>query len=125
MPPKTQSSPPSQQGFTLGSLVITLVVLAVVLGLGARLFPVYSEHRTVLSVTRSVLDSSDTTDMSRNAIRQEINQGLRINGVRNFDLERIGISRAEGSLNGRLRYEERVPLIYNIDLIVSFDDRIE
>lgn len=114
-----------QKGFSLRTLVIALVLGSVVLALASRLFPVYSEHYTVLSATRSVLESSETAGLSQNAIRREINQGLRINGVRDFDTGRIDIVRTDGSVAARIRYEERVPLIYNIDLMISFDDRVE
>lgn len=114
-----------QKGFSLRTLVIALILGSVVLALAARLFPVYSEYYTVLSATRSVLDNSETAGLSQNAIRREINQALRINGVRDFDTGRINIVRDGGAVAARIRYEERVPLIYNIDLMISFDDRVE
>lgn len=114
-----------QRGLSYGALVRLLIGLSLVLALGAKLVPVYLDHRAVLSVTRSTLAEDDATSLSETRIRRRIAQGLRINGVRDFDTGRIEIVRTGSQVEARIRYQERVPLIYNIDLMIRFDDRVQ
>ncbi len=114
-----------QQGLSYGGLVRLLIGLSLVLALGAKLVPVYLDHRTVLSVTRSTLAEDDVASLSEARIRRQIAQGLRINGADDFDTQRIEIVRTGGQVEARIRYQERVPLIYNIDLMIRFDDRVQ
>ena len=50
---------------------------------------------------------------------------MRVNNIRDFELESITSSRAGGATAININYERRIPIAGNIDIILSFDDQIQ
>lgn len=106
-------------------LLCGLLLLSLILTLGIKLFPVYVDYNFVSSIARSLLNSGNTSSMSQTQIRQDLEASLRLNNIRDVDINDIQISRTSAGTQIHIRYEKRVKLIGNIDLIVAFDEVIE
>lgn len=114
-----------QRGFSKFGLLSTLMVLIAILTFVLKVLPVYIDHNFIRGVTESLMESGRGSTLTQAEIREEVASRLRVNNVRDFDLNDITMARESGAAVINIRYEKRIPLVSNIDLIVSFDDRIQ
>lgn len=117
--------PRKQRGFSKLGLVFMLVALVSALTVGLKVLPVYIDHNFVRGVAEALLESGRASSMTQAELRNEIAASLRVNNVRDFDLNSISTSRANGASIISITYERRIPLVANIDIILSFDDQIQ
>ncbi len=117
--------PRHQRGFSKLGLVFMLVVLVSGLTFALKVLPVYIDHNFVRGVAESLLESGRANSMTQAEVREEIAASMRVNNVRDFDLDSISTSRANGASIISITYERRIPLFANIDIILSFDDQIQ
>lgn len=114
----------SQSG---GSVITTLLIVAligIVLLAGLKIAPAYLDHSVITNAIRGVLAKSGNRP-SVGEIRSAVMRTANVNGIRDFDSESIKLVREGGQEYVLLAYEQRVPLFYNIDAVVSFEDRFE
>lgn len=117
--------PRQQRGFSKLGLVSMLVVLVSVLTFGLKVLPVYIDHNFVRGVAETLVESGRTNTMTQAEVREEIAASMRVNNVRDFDLNSITTTRSNGANTISISYERRIPLVANIDVVVSFDDQIQ
>jgi hypothetical protein len=113
-----------QRGYTFGSILLLLILVTPVAGLTLKLVPVYVDHNFVVSATRNLVETRSSASLTQSVLRQEVADSMRINNIRNVDPRSITLTHISGQPQVRIRYERRVSLIYNIDLVVSFDEQI-
>lgn len=114
-----------QRGFSKFGLLMTLVVLVAGLTFGLKVLPIYIDHNFVRGQAESLVESGRAATMTQAEIRSEVGNSLRVNNIREFDLNSITSTRNNGAAVISIVYERRVPLFSNLDVVVSFDDRIE
>ena len=114
-----------QRGFSKFGLLMTLVVLVTGLTFGLKVLPIYIDHNFIRGVAESLVESGRAATLTQVEIRGEVSSSLRVNNVRDFDLNSITATRNNGAAVISIVYERRVPLFSNLDVVVSFDDRIE
>ncbi len=110
------------------SFLAWLLVVAAVAGaavLGLRLIPHYIDYRTILSVV-DALPQDRVHTMSKAEIREALHKRFLINNIRDLKVrDVIEIDRKREATILLLSYEVREDLIFNIDLVISFDQRLE
>lgn len=114
----------SQRGLTFGSMLLLLILVTPAAGITLKLVPVYVDHNFLVSSTRNLVETRSSTSLTQTMLRQEVAESMRINNIRHIDPRSITLTHISGRPQVRIRYERRVPLIYNIDLIVSFDEQV-
>lgn len=114
-----------QRGFSKFGLLMTLVVLVTTLTFGLKVLPIYIDHNFVRGLAESLVESGRAATLTQAEIRGEVSNSLRVNNIRDFDLNSITSTRTNGAAVITIVYERRVPLFSNLDVVVSFDDRIE
>lgn len=114
-----------QKGFSKFGLLMTLVILICLLTFGLKVLPIYIDHKYVRDIAQELVDSGDAAEMTQTEVRNQIASGMRINNVFDFDLNAISSTRSNGDATISIEYEKRVPLVSNIDIIVSFSERIQ
>ena len=117
--------PDLQRGFSKFGLLMMLVVLVSGLTFGLKILPVYLDHNFVKGVAEELIADGRAASLTQGEIREEIANGLRVNNVRDFNPHGITLERENAEPVLVIEYERRVPLVANIDVIISFDDRIE
>lgn len=122
---KLSASIRTQKGFSKIGLITTLFVLIIGLTLGLKVIPIYIDHNFVRGIAETLVDSGRATTLTQTEVRQEIAASLRVNNIRDFDLNSITATRGNGTAAITIKYERRVPLFSNLDVVASFDDRIE
>jgi hypothetical protein len=114
-----------QRGMTgLGWLTV-LFLIGFFVFLAFKLVPIYLEHHSVESVLVSLKDEPLITKKTVPQVRNIILTRLNTNGVRDIGPKDIKISKKPGVLNVAIGYEVRKDMVGNIDILVSFDDKVE
>lgn len=115
----------SQGGSILSGWMPGVALLALVMFGVVRLVPVYVDHNFVVSATRSWLESRNATAVSQTELRNDIARSLRLNNIRDVNSTALVLIRSGSSPVVRIRYERRVPFMYNIDFAIRFDETVD
>ena len=122
---RERSSKSKQRGASFLGWVLVVAAVAGVAVLGLRLIPHYIDYQTIISVV-DALPADRVHSMSKAEIREALKKRFLINNIRDLKVrEIIEIDRKRETTFLVLSYEVRENLVFNIDLILSFDRRIE
>jgi hypothetical protein len=114
-----------QRGITgLGWLTILFLIGFFAL-LTFRLAPIYLENYSVKTVLKSFEEEPLITQKSKKEIFNMVMARLNTNGVRDIKRDMVKIDKKPGILNIGIEYFVRKPMVGNIDIIVSFDEKVE
>ena len=115
------TSPGSQRGFSKFGLLITLIVLVCALTSTLKVLPVYIDHNFVKGMAEDMVESGPVSSLTQAEAREEVGRGLAINNVRQFDINNVTTSISGGNSVISIKYERRISLFSNVDIVVSFD----
>lgn len=116
------TSPKRMRGMGMLGWIAVLALASFFLTCLFKLGPVYLDHWTVKSILDEVMASQDLANQSKSEIRSLVQRRFdtnRVEAIKSHDLK------IEDARDGRVvdaSYEKRVPLIYNIDVVVKFND---
>lgn len=114
-----------QQGVTAGGWLLILGLVGFFVLLALRLFPIYSNHFKVQGVVESLLEEKNLYRMPRKEMLKIINRRLNINFAEGFKPEHLVIElKSSGKKEIHIRYEDRRPILGNLDVVAKFDDYI-
>lgn len=114
----------SQAGGSVYTTLIIVALIGIVLLAGLKIAPAYLEHNVITDAIRGVLaNSSGSLNISE--VRTNVMRTVNVNGIRDFDSDSIQLERVGAREYVVVSYESRVPLFYNIDAVVKFEDRLE
>ncbi len=112
----------SQRGLTLaGGLggLLLLVILGTVL---VRMGPHYYQYIALDRVISAARTEAATDMQSPADLYRYVEHGMQINGIYGLNLQdALQISQEDGEFQVHLAYEQREPLIANLDLVARFD----
>ena len=115
----------SQEGVSF----ITVMLLAPLVGLLVlvviKLVPVYLEYSSVKSVLNGMISDRAETYTSTNQVRGTLFKRLDVNEVKSVTMENVEVTREGPVYTIAIDYEVRVPLFYNIAILVTFSDKGE
>ncbi len=114
-----------QKGASVFGVVVVLLMISAFVSIGLKVIPAYLDHNVVAGVAETLVDSGRAADMTQTEIRQEIGNSLRVNNIRDFDIDAVTSTRLENRTEISIVYERRIPLFSNIDVVISFDDKFE
>ncbi len=112
----------NQKGLTAISWVIVIGFLAVQAVMGMRMIPVYMNYETVKSIMDGLATDPTVRGKSPKKIRVLINKRLKMNSI--YDLgnkDTFKFSKASNGLNLKAKYEERGPILGNLEFVASFE----
>lgn len=112
-----------QKGMSsLGWLAVLMIGSFVMLSL-FRLTPVYMDDRYIKQALIGLADEgAQIQDMSNSEIRKKLSSFFMVNNVRNFSAKEFKIERKREQVLVKMIYEVRVPMIYNISAVMSFNN---
>ncbi|HVT31230.1 MAG TPA: DUF4845 domain-containing protein [Rhodanobacteraceae bacterium] len=114
------------RGITLIGFAIMLCVVGFFAYLAMRLIPVYVEYFGVVKSMEAVRSEPGAAQRPIEQIRRDL--GAAFDGQYvdpdTVPPQSIQLKRESGGATLRIAYEKRVPFIYNIDLVVSFDKTV-
>lgn len=110
-----------QQGLSAVSLIL-IVLVAVFFGTCAvKLLPVYIESMTVKKAVEIAVSQAEAKKLSPAEIRGVLGKQLDVNRAEAIVAKDVIITRKNGKTTINANYEKRVPLMFNIDVIIRFD----
>ncbi len=114
-------------GASFVSIMMVMIVIGIFLAVGFKLFTPYKDHATFKSIVENVIFDQELVKKESRAIRRTIYDRAIINQVR-AELSRedfFKIENIDGKIHFDLVYEERVPMFYNVDAVVKFNEHYE
>ena len=114
-----------QQGLTLMSFVIVLVVVAFFALVVMKLFPMYSEYNNLKAVMDAFAAQPASATMTSAQIHSDLNRRFNIAYVESVKKENIKIIRNGREMDLNIAYEVRKPLFLNLDVVGRFDRTVK
>jgi hypothetical protein len=114
------------RGITLIGFVFLLGIAGFFAYMAMRLVPMYIEYFGVLKAMEMVKNEPGSAQKSLDEVRREMMLKFNTQYVDEADVppQAIQIRREGGAATLRVAYEKRVPFIYNIDLVATFDKSV-
>jgi hypothetical protein len=111
-----------QRGMTFWGLLFVLGVIAVVMFLIFKLFPVYMGDFKVRSALDSLAKQQDIATMSKTDIAYSLEKRFDVDDIRHVNLKQDLTIEARGKGRVvRIQYAAVVPMVSNISALVEFD----
>ena len=112
-----------QQGITLMSFVLVLVVVGFFALMAMKLFPMYSEYHNMKAAVDAFAAQPNSASMSPAQAWADIDRRFNIAYVESVEREHMKIERAgEGrGMQVKISYEVRKPLMFNLDVVGRFE----
>lgn len=116
-----------QGGWTFWSLSFTLGVLAFFSYIGMQLVPIYSTNSNIHNAMSVSLDNANVQRITRAEIIRKMDKQLYLDGsheLLNYN-EDLDVKRSRSQLIVKVTYQRKIPIVSNIDLVVSFAPIVE
>jgi hypothetical protein len=113
-----------QRGVSLWLLLWTLLTLAVVILLFMKLFPPYYDNLRVKEGLEVLAQEETLRSMTRDTMIRRLDSILYLDYAHEVvDLKRaFRISKADQSITMSVNYEVVVPLVYNLNALIQFEN---
>ncbi len=113
-----------QQGWSFTGLMLVLMVAGLFVAVGFKLAPAYADHSTLKSIMEDVISDRHLLSEKKHDIRLTITKRLRLNNT-TMPKDFLVIEKDKGTVKLIVNYELRVPMFYNVDALVYFDEVYE
>lgn len=111
-----------QRGLSSISILIVMMVGAFFLICALKLIPIYIEGASVASSISSAAEEREFDGLTVKQMRSKLGKYFEINRIEGISARDIEIKRVKGVTYIDASYEQREPLLFNIDVVVKFDD---
>ena len=116
-----------QAGMSTIGILFLIIVVALGSMLALKMIPNYIEYFAVVEVVRS-LDGDVKLNKGvtqKREIRNLILKRLRVNGVYEFDKDKIAVEKTKSGTTVTVAYEVREHFLGNVDVIMSFKSQAD
>ncbi len=114
-----------QNGMTAIGWMLMLGLIAFFTLITLRLVPLYMEYAKVASSLESLQNEPGITRKTKAEIIRMLQKRFDVNDVMTVSAKEIKIKKDKGILTISIDYERREHLISNIDIVATFDKKIE
>ncbi|MBV1877235.1 MAG: DUF4845 domain-containing protein [Pseudomonadales bacterium] len=116
----------SQLGASFLNALTFLLVVGTVITFGTKMMPLYMDHNTMSTLMDKMAAENGMAGKSNRELLAAFKKRLKLNNIRKFDIKNnVVIERTPNGTDMKLDYEVRLPLVYNVDLIASFNKSVE
>ncbi len=116
----------SQRGLSSIGWLLVIVLVAFFGMCAAKMVPVYVENHYIVNGLDSLTDEGESLKrMSKGEITRKLNSYFSINGVRSPAAKEIEFIQGSQGIIIVNKYETRVPLLANIDVVMSFHNVLD
>jgi hypothetical protein len=112
-----------QRGVTFLGWVLLLAPLVLVLYCGVRLTPIYLNYLSIAKAVEQTAKEADTGNVNPAVIRVALDKRLDVEGVTGFTAADVKIERDGDGWVMIAGYEDVVPVVANVSMLVQFDKR--
>ena len=114
----------AQRGMTGFGWLVVLALIAFFTLLTLRLAPVYLDYYKVVSSLKSLKQEPNITKKTPAEIMDLLSRRFDVNSIDNVTRKNIHIKESGGVLTVGIKYQVRVPIMGNVDALVSFNRSI-
>jgi hypothetical protein len=112
----------SQKGLSLLGVLLLLFVVGFVASAAFKVMPHYMDNMTLKKLITAMDSDSNIGVDTVDEFYAHVNKGMQVNGIRDLDLKNaLSVTEQRDQFLAHLKYENREPLIGNLDLVVKFD----
>jgi hypothetical protein len=122
---KVTSNPQRQQGVTVIGWIVILAIIGFFVLLILRLAPPYMENYSVKMALKSLKQDPDAYDLTVREANGRLQSYFDVNYVTTVPKGAVKINKGGGTLKVQIDYEVRVPIIANIDAVLTFNNEAE
>jgi hypothetical protein len=114
------------RGITLIGFLMLMAVVGFFAYMAMRLIPMYSEYMGVVKSMNLLKAEPGSRNFSPEQVRRDLSLKFNTQYVDDAAIppESIMVERKGGNSTLRIRYERRVPFVYNLELLATFDKTV-
>jgi Tfp pilus assembly major pilin PilA len=116
-----------QSGLTLIGFAVVLIVAGFFAYAAMKLIPVYTEYFGVVKSMKALQAQADIEGATIEDIRKRLNVNFDLQYVDDTSIpeKNIQLITKDGQHKLRIFYDKDVPFLYNVDLLVHFDNTVD
>ncbi len=114
-----------QKGASVFAIIILLVMVGMFLLSALKVAPAYMDNNVIVNAMNGMINNNDFESMSISEVRSSLQRSLVTNNIRDFSTGSVVLTREGDDSFVDINYESRVPLFYNIDIVVVFENRFD
>ncbi|GAA0702447.1 hypothetical protein GCM10009104_34790 [Marinobacterium maritimum] len=114
-----------QRGASFTSTLVGLIVAGIFFSVGFKLYSPYWQHAAINSIVKTASEDPDELSKSLRELRRDLDKKLLINQVELPEKDSLKIRLEEGVIYFDLVYQVQVPMFYNVDALVKFEEHYE
>lgn len=112
----------SEKGLSFIGWLVLLAVLAFAASTAAKLVPHYLDYMSLKKIIEATATDKAAEINTSDEFYDYVAKGMLVNNIRDLDLKKaLSVTTENNRFLAHLKYEQREPLIQNIDLVVKFD----
>jgi hypothetical protein len=112
----------SQKGLSFVGWLLALALVAFAASTAFKLIPHYLDYMSMKKIISSVETDKTLEITTVSDFYSYVSKGMQVNSIRDLDLNKaLSVTVENNKFLAHLKYENREPLIQNIDLVVKFD----
>ena len=116
--------PRKQQGWTALGLLAVMIVAGIFVSVGFKLAPVYADHNTLQALLTDTIRNRALLSKKKREIELSVIKRMRLNNTA-LPKDFMKIVKDKGSVFRKIDYEMRVPIVSNVDAVMSFKESYE
>jgi hypothetical protein len=115
--------PAKQLGASLWGVMLLVGLIGLVLTVALKIIPAYLSNNIIVNAMNGVIANNDIQTMDIAEVRNDVMRTVRTNRITGFSPASIKVVRENNIEYIDINYETRVDLMYNIDAVVTFENR--
>ncbi|MEE4787122.1 DUF4845 domain-containing protein [Pseudomonas alliivorans] len=117
--------PASQKGLSWVGWLLTLGLVAFAVSTALKIVPHYLDYIAMTKIIKAVETNKGLDITTVNEFYSYVEKSMQLNSIRDIDLNRaLKVTVENNAFNAHLNYEQREPLIQNIDVVIRFDKQL-
>ena len=108
----------NQRGVAISGLLMWGIVIALVAVLGMKVVPDYIEYFKIIKAAKAVATSSSGKTVAE--VRASFDKYMDVEHIRSINGTDLDVSKDGNGVVISFGYERRIPLFYNISLVIDF-----
>jgi len=120
-----KSLPHQSKGVTMLGMLTAVVVICFSVMLIIKIIPPYMHNFAVRDALNDVAKEPNAAQMSKAKVKDKLERRLQVEGINAAMVNNLLVEKKDGKMYLFLKYENRVPVIGNIDFVFKFDEQVK